>query len=91
MARTAPINMRVEPGQQALLTKAAALVNKDRTSFILEVACREAENILLDQRLFQLDDSAFLAFEEALDRPVPPNAKLKNLLSEASPGIKVCL
>ncbi|WP_369854561.1 DUF1778 domain-containing protein [Candidatus Thalassolituus haligoni] len=85
MARTAPINMRVEPGQQALLTKAAALVNKDRTSFILEVACREAENILLDQRLFQLDDSAFLAFEEALDRPVPPNAKLKNLLSEASP------
>tara|TARA_R110001592_G_scaffold241449_4_gene501856 strand:+ start:739 stop:978 length:240 start_codon:yes stop_codon:yes gene_type:complete len=77
--------MRVEPGQQALLTKAAALVNKDRTSFILEVACREAENILLDQRLFQLDDSAFLAFEEALDRPVPPNAKLKNLLSEASP------
>ncbi len=85
MARTAPINMRVEPSQQALLTKAAALVNKDRTSFILEVACREAENILLDQRLFQLDDSAFLAFEEALDRPVPPNAKLKNLLSEASP------
>tara|TARA_R110000868_G_scaffold65534_7_gene195911 strand:- start:3464 stop:3703 length:240 start_codon:yes stop_codon:yes gene_type:complete len=77
--------MRVEPSQQALLTKAAALVNKDRTSFILEVACREAENILLDQRLFQLDDSAFLAFEEALDRPVPPNAKLKNLLSEASP------
>jgi uncharacterized protein (DUF1778 family) len=77
--------MRVEPGQQALLTKAAALVNKDRTSFILEVACREAENILLDQRLFQLDNSAFLAFEEALDRPVPLNAKLQNLLSEASP------
>ncbi|MFK4752070.1 DUF1778 domain-containing protein [Oceanobacter antarcticus] len=85
MARTAPINMRVEPGQQALLTKAAALVNKDRTSFILEVACREAENILLDRRLFQLDDSAFQAFEEALDRPVPMNTKLKNLLSEEFP------
>jgi uncharacterized protein (DUF1778 family) len=77
--------MRVEPGQQALLTKAAALVNKDRTSFILEVACREAENILLDRRLFQLDDSAFQAFEEALDRPVPMNTKLKNLLSEEFP------
>ncbi|MDO6681054.1 DUF1778 domain-containing protein [Oceanobacter sp. 5_MG-2023] len=85
MARTAPINMRVEPSQQALLTKAAALVHKDRTSFILEVACREAENILLDRRLFQLDDSAFQAFEEALDRPVPMNTKLKNLLSEEFP------
>ncbi|MDP2504374.1 MULTISPECIES: DUF1778 domain-containing protein [unclassified Oceanobacter] len=85
MARTAPINMRVEPSQQALLTKAAALVHKDRTSFILEVACREAENILLDRRLFQLDDSAFQTFEEALDRPVPMNTKLKNLLSEEFP------
>ena len=56
MAKTAPINMRVEPSQHALLTKAAEMLNKDRTVFILDVACREAENVLLDQRLFQLDD-----------------------------------
>ena len=39
MSKTAPINMRVEPDQRALLTKAAAMLNKDRSTFILDVAC----------------------------------------------------
>jgi len=85
MAKTAPINMRVEPSQHALLTKAAEVMNKDRSIFILDVACREAENVLLDQRLFQLDDDTFAAFEAALDAPIPSNAKLKSLLASASP------
>ena len=85
MAKSAPINMRVEPSQHALLTKAAEVLNKDRSAFILEVACREAENVLLDQRLFQLDDEQFEAFEAALEAPVPTNAKLKSLLSKPSP------
>jgi uncharacterized protein (DUF1778 family) len=85
MAKTAPINMRVEPRQHALLTKAAEVMNKDRSAFILEVACQEAENVLLDQRLFQLDDDVFAAFEVALDAPVPNNAKLKSLLASTSP------
>ncbi|WP_422615318.1 DUF1778 domain-containing protein [Photorhabdus khanii] len=37
--------MRAEPIQHALLTKAAALFHKDRSTFILDVAYREAENI----------------------------------------------
>lgn len=85
MAKTAPINMRVEPRQQALLTKAASLVHKDRSAFILDVACREAENVLLDQRLFYLDKDAFEAFKSALEKPVPENDKLKALLAEPSP------
>lgn len=85
MAKSAPINMRVEPEQQALLTKAASLLNMDRTAFILNVACREAENVLLDRRLFQLDPEAFTSFEKVLDEPVPENTKLKALLSEAPP------
>ncbi len=85
MSKTAPINMRVEPSQHALLTKASALLHKDRSAFILDVACREAENVLLDQRLFQLSDNDFEAFEAALAAPIPENAKLKALLNEASP------
>lgn len=88
MSKTAPINMRVEPSQHALLTKAAALLNKDRSAFILDVACREAENVLLDQRLLQLNDNDFKAFEAALTAPIPENAKLKALLDEASPWEK---
>lgn len=85
MSKTAPINMRVEPEQRALLTKPAALLNKDRSAFILEVACREAENVLLNQRLFQLDDAAFAAFIAALKAPVSDNEKLGSLLTSLSP------
>lgn len=88
MSKTAPINMRVEPAQQALLTKAAALLHKDRSAFILDVACREAENVLLDQRLFQLNEADFEAFEAALAAPIPENAKLKALLEKPSPWEK---
>lgn len=77
--------MRVEPSQHALLTKAAEVLKKDRTVFILDVACREAENVLLDQRFFQLDDTAFAAFEQALNAPVPNNEKLRTLLAKPSP------
>ena len=85
MPKTAPINMRVEPSQHALLTKAAAALNVDRSTFILDVACREAENILLDQRFFQLDKDKFDAFTKALDKPIPDKTKLKELLNEPSP------
>lgn len=85
MSKSAPINMRVEPSQHALLTKAAALLNKDRSAFILDVACREAQNVLLDQRLFQLDEDDFAAFEQALAAPISENAALKALLKEPSP------
>ena len=88
MSKTAPINMRVEPSQQALLTKAATLLHKDRSAFILDVACREAENVLLDQRLFQLSQEDYEAFEAALAAPIPDNAKLKALLQEPSPWEK---
>ena len=85
MSRTAPINMRVEPSQRALLTKAAEMLNKDRSAFILDVACREAENVLLNQRLFQLDDDAFNAFTTDLEASINDNAKLKTLLTSPSP------
>ena len=88
MSKTAPIDMRVEPSQHALLTKAAAVLNKDRSTFILDVACREAEHVLLDQRLFHLDEEKFKAFESALNTPIPNDTNLKSLLSETSPWEK---
>jgi uncharacterized protein (DUF1778 family) len=85
MPKTAPINMRVEPSQHALLTKAAAVLHKDRSAFILDVACREAENVLLDQRMFYLEDDDFSTFETALDEPIPDNERLRALLAEPPP------
>jgi len=83
--KIAPINIRALEGQRALIDKAASSLNKTRSDFMLEVACQAAENILLDQRLFLVDDETFSAFQAQLDAPVSDNEKLHYLLNQKSP------
>ena len=83
--KIAPINIRAQESQRALIDKAASSLNKTRSDFMLEVACQAAENILLDQRLFLVDDATFSAFQTQLDAPVADNEKLHYLLSQSSP------
>ena len=83
--KSAPINIRALEGQRALIDKAASSLNKTRSDFMLEVACQAAENILLDQRLFLVDDDSFNKFQAQLDAPVADNERLHYLLSHNSP------
>lgn len=83
--KIAPINIRALEGQRALIDKAASSLNKTRSDFMLEVACQAAENILLDQRLFLVDDDTFNTFQAQLDAPVANNEKLHYLLNQKSP------
>jgi len=83
--RSASINLRARPGQRALIDRAAATLGKNRSDFMLEAACREAENVLLDRRLFDLDSDAFDAFEAALAAPTDDNPALRRLLEGAPP------
>ncbi len=80
--RAAQINIRARSTQRNLIDKAAAMLNKNRSDFMLEAACREAENVLLDQRLFLVDDSAWQAFETLIDAPVKDNHALRKLLHD---------
>jgi uncharacterized protein (DUF1778 family) len=86
--RAAPINIRALPTQRNLIDKAAAMLNKNRSDFMLEAACREAENVLLDQRLFLVDDNAYQAFETLMDAPVKDNSALRRLLNDKAPWEK---
>lgn len=81
--RKAPINIRALASQRTLIDKAAATLNKSRSDFMLDAACREAENVLLDQRLFFLRDDEFEAFEAALNAPV--SESIKKLLATKAP------
>lgn len=83
--KIAPINIRAQKEQRALIDKAASSLNKTRSDFMLEVACQAAENVLLDQRLFLVDDEAFNAFQAQLDAPVADNERLHYLLNRTSP------
>lgn len=79
--RTAPINLRALKSQRSLIDSAAKILGKNRSDFMLETACREAENILLDQRLFMLNEVNYDAFMLLLDAPVKDNIALRKLMS----------
>lgn len=83
--RTAPINLRALDSQRNLIDRAAAALGKNRSDFMLEAACREAENVLLDQRLFMLDQARFDAFTQALEAPVKDNPALRKLMTRKAP------
>jgi uncharacterized protein (DUF1778 family) len=84
--RKAPINIRALAAQRNLIDKAAAALNKSRSDFMLDAACREAENVLLDQRLFFLKDKELEAFEAALKAPV--SEAIKTLMVTKAPWEK---
>ena len=75
------INMRVDSSKRNLIDMAVTMLGSDRTSFILDAACRQAEEIILDKRMFLIDNSAFDAFERALENnPIGDNKCLMTLL-----------
>ena len=74
------INLRIEAQTRQLIDDAAAILGKTRTEFMVESARRQAIDVLLDQRLFVLDDERYEAFMQALDNPPAPGPKLRALL-----------
>lgn len=79
--RDVTINLRANQRQRALIDRAAQTLGKNRSDFMLEAACREADAVLLDRRFFMLDEKAYKRFTAALDRPPADNPKLRRLLT----------
>lgn len=83
--REAAINLRALPQQRDLIDQAAALLGKNRSDFMLEVACERAQALLLDQVFFKLDTERFQQFSALLDAPTSTNAGLEKLFGVKSP------
>jgi len=79
------INIRATRTQRDTIDQAAALTGKSRTDFILDSAVRDAQQVLLDQCFFQLDESAFDRVAELLDNPPAPSPALRKLLATPAP------
>jgi len=86
--RAENINLRVSRSQKALIDRAAEAQGRNRSDFMLDAACREAESVLLDRRYFQLDDDAFKRFTAMLDAPPKSNPRLARLLARKAPWEK---
>jgi uncharacterized protein (DUF1778 family) len=79
--RSDNINIRVSPDMLGLIDRAANVYGKTRTNFILDTVRQAAEDAILDQRLFILDEAQWHAFNKALDAPMAENTKLQALLA----------
>jgi uncharacterized protein (DUF1778 family) len=87
-AKSVIFNIRAKLLQQLLIDKAATMLSKTRTDFMLEASCREAENVLLDNTLFLLSKDKFKRFTELLDAPIAKRNEIKSLLESISPWEK---
>jgi uncharacterized protein (DUF1778 family) len=79
------INLRTDATSRDLIDLAAEAVGKNRSEFMLEAARRQATAVLLDRRLFLLDDQAFRRFTAALDAAPAENPRLRRLLRTRAP------
>lgn len=86
--RDVTINLRTSATDRDLIDRAATLVGKSRTEFVMDSARQTAEDVLLNQRLFLLDDTRYEEFLRLLDQPPQPVAALRKLMVSKSPWEK---
>jgi uncharacterized protein (DUF1778 family) len=79
------INLRASRQQKKLIDQAAELLDRTRSDFMLEAACREAQALLADQTHFSLREDKFKQFMAALDKSPKNNPKLRRLLQSTAP------
>jgi uncharacterized protein (DUF1778 family) len=83
--RGVTINLRVSVYQKDLIDRAATLLGLNRSEFILETTRRRAEDVILDQKLFALNEDQYRNFLNTLDNPPEPNVELKKLFLTKAP------
>jgi len=79
------LNVRIKPEDRNLIDRAAQLVGKSRTDFLLEAGRRAAEDVLLDQTLFKASPEAYAEFVARLDAPPAPNKRLRRTMTTPAP------
>ncbi|HKS81684.1 MAG TPA: DUF1778 domain-containing protein [Candidatus Acidoferrales bacterium] len=83
--RSITINLRADRAKRALIDRAAERLGKNRSEFMLDASCREAAEVLLDHRLFLVDETTYKNFVRALDASPAANKRLKRLLMQKAP------
>jgi uncharacterized protein (DUF1778 family) len=79
------LNIRIKPELRGLIDRAAGVLGKTRTDFVLEASRRAAEEALLDRTTFTIAEDAFQAFVALLDAPPAENERLRKLMRAVPP------
>ena len=84
-AKRDTLNLRIRPEVRGLIDRAAELVGKNRTDFVLDAARRAAEDALMERTVFAFHAKAHRAFVARLDAPPKPNRRLRKSLQTPAP------
>lgn len=79
--RNVPLNLRATEQQRQIIDRAAEVLGKSRSEFMIESAVRAAEDVMLDQTYFALSDEAFDQVLALLDNPPEPTQALRDLMA----------
>ena len=84
-AKRDTLNLRIRPEVRGLIDRAAELVGKNRTDFVLDAARRAAEDALMERTVFAFNAKAYRVFVARLDAPPKPNRRLRKSLQTLAP------
>jgi uncharacterized protein (DUF1778 family) len=79
------LNVRIKPEVRGLIDRAAQLLGKNRTDFVLDAARRAAEEALLDRTVWTVSPKAYAEFLARLDAPPKPNRRLQKTMRTPAP------
>ncbi|ECP1951362.1 DUF1778 domain-containing protein [Salmonella enterica] len=80
-AKDVPVNFRAKQSQRDLIDRAAQLLSKTRTDFILDTMTEKATEVLLDQRLFIVDEEQYQTILDILETPLSENEGYQRLMA----------
>lgn len=87
-AEAVTISIRAKTRQRDLIDQAAERLGRSRSDFMLEAACRQAEDVLLNQTYFAVDGERFAAFQALLDNPPAVSDRLRRTMKAPAPWAK---
>ena len=82
------LNLRIRPELRGLIDRAAELLGKNRTDFVLDAARHAAEDALLERTVFLVSPKSYAEFLKRLDAPTRANARLRRTLQTPAPWEK---
>lgn len=83
--RDKTLNLRTTQETIDVIDRAAKAQGRTRTDFIMDVARREAEDVLLDNPVITVDDATFEWLQDLIANPPPPTEGLRRLLTTKAP------
>ncbi|MDE2410321.1 MAG: DUF1778 domain-containing protein [Sphingomonadales bacterium] len=79
------VNLRVRTDTQSLIDRAANMLGRSRSDFMIEASRKAAEDAILDQRVIVMSLDSYNEFLAALDRPAEPNKFLRKTMQTPAP------